>query len=146
VAYEPPNGQPDLVVAEAGRNVELVPNLPVPAGGDVNYVWRQTAGTVVAFDETVDGKLRVRLPEVFSEEELVFEVEMLSGTERVVQEITVQVRPVSMTARPLGIDDAGPVAVEAAAFDASGADGFALGRIWAALVSFFAGKPGRSER
>ncbi len=146
LASDPQNGQPDLVVATAGRDVELAPTLPVPAGGDVNYVWKQTAGTVVAFDETADGKLRVRLPEVFSEEELVFEVEMLSGAERVVQEITVQVQPVSMTARPLGIDDAGRVEIQSAAVEVSDATGHGLGRMWAALVSFFATKPGRSER
>ena len=140
------DGHPDLVVAKAGHDVELTPNLPVPTGGAVSYVWKQVGGTAVTFDETGDGKLRVRMPEVFTDEELVFEVALLSGGERVVQQITVQVQPVAMTSRSAVIEGASQVEQSDAIAEAADDTGTGLGKIWAALVAFFGAKQGRPER
>ena len=137
---------PNVVTAKAGHDVQLAPSLPIPAGEAANYVWTQVGGTAVTLEESSDGNLRVRLPEVFTDEELVFEVALMSGGERLVQQITVQVEPVALTAKISGnettsqIDQADTSTMAAE----DGASGF--GRIWAALVAFFGAKQSRTER
>jgi hypothetical protein len=142
----PAFGEPDLVIAEAGRSIEIAATLPVPAGASVEYVWTQIGGTPVAIDETADGKLHVHLPEVFAEEELVFQVALLSGTDRLVQEIAVEVQPVTMTQRPVDVDDVDHRQSEHAATDVPDVPGRGLGRIWASLLAFLGATQGRTER
>jgi len=83
---------PDMVLAEAGRVVELTPRLLGDgASGETKVTWTQVSGTPTDVVEVEGGVLRVRMPEVFIEEELVFEVELFRDGQRVVQEVTVQV-------------------------------------------------------
>lgn len=135
----------DLVLAEAGSEVDLAPRLP-EADPDTTPTWKQVAGSKVDLEATEGRVLRIRTPEVFVEEELVFEVELMSNGQRMVQEVTVQVQPVSMMARSLAIDSTG---ADGAADDFSDTvieTGRGLGKIWAAMLTFLTAQPKEPKR
>jgi hypothetical protein len=138
---------PDLVVAESGNAVTLQPRLPANAVAvgvePANVRWTQTGGTPLELDETEGSALHVRLPEVFTEEELVFQVEVMHGDVRLVQEVAVQVQPVGMTNRALAIDE---MAVAVAQEGGGGGDdgaGRGVGKVWGAMLAFFGAQAGR---
>ena len=138
---------PDLVVAESGNAITLQPRLPANAGvaavAAATVRWTQTGGTPLELDEAQGSALHVRLPEVFTEEELVFQVEVLHGDVRLVQEVAVQVQPVGMTNRALSIDDApGGFAQAGGAGDGDGA-GRGVGKVWGAMLAFLGAQAGR---
>ncbi|MFN3244080.1 MAG: PKD domain-containing protein [Planctomycetota bacterium] len=139
---------PDLVLVEAGDAIELTARAAAEATAAelADARWTQVSGTPVDLDASgADGMLRIRTPELFVEEELVFEVEVWSGGERVVQEVTVQVEPVGMTSRSLSIDEHVESQQERANTDEEqGARG--VGRIWGALLAFFGAQTGRRKR
>ena len=141
---------PDLVVAEAGTDVELAPRIVRDSAAllDTNasperVVWTQVGGTPVALDEAEGEVLRVQLPEVFVEEELVFEVQVLRDGEVITQEVTVQVQPVALTERTLSIDRSGPAYDGNSVGDDTTPTGF-VAKMWAALgAAFWTGNSSR---
>jgi hypothetical protein len=139
---------PDLVLVEAGDAIELTARAAAEATAAelADARWTQVSGTPVDLDASgADGMLRIRTPELFVEEELVFEVEVWRGGERVVQEVTVQVEPVGMTSRSLSIDEHVEAQRERADTDEEqGARG--VGRVWGALLAFFGAQSGRRKR
>ena len=97
--------KPDLVLSESGDNVQLSAPLPTELDdADTKVRWRQVDGTEVDLSDVAQADLVLNIPEVFSEEELVFEVEITQGDKRLVKEFTVQVQPVGLTNRSLSID------------------------------------------
>ncbi|MEZ6038372.1 MAG: hypothetical protein R3F29_12890 [Planctomycetota bacterium] len=138
--------QPDLVLGDAGSALELLPRAVTALEGATfdDVRWTQTAGTPVAVDGLTGAALRVQLPEVFVEEELVFKVELWRDGELTEQEVTVQVQPVGMIGRTLSIDEH---------LDPSdgGADGGqeaptgGIGKLWGALLAFFGAQPRRRD-
>ncbi|MCK5942279.1 MAG: hypothetical protein KAI24_09950, partial [Planctomycetes bacterium] len=139
---------PDLVLVEAGEALELAPRAAVEVSEAelAEAQWTQISGTPVELEgASDDGMLRIRTPEVFVEEELIFEVEVFRGGERVVQEVTVQVQPVGMSSRSLSIDQHLEQRDGAGEADEEqGARG--VGRIWGALLAFFGAQSGRKKR
>jgi len=139
---------PDLVVVDAGDAIELTPRVAADATESelADTRWTQVGGTPVDVDAAgADGMLRIRTPELFVEEELIFEVEVYHGGERVVQEVTVQVQPVGMTNRSLSIDE--HVEQQQASSDDDDEQGArGVGRIWGALLAFFGTQAGRKKR
>lgn len=138
---------PDLVVADAGAEIDLAPRLSTgDTSGPIEGVrWTQTAGTRIDLDNVEGGVLRIRLPEVFVEEELVFSVELFRAGERVVQEVAVQVQPVALTSRSLSIDEPGLEQRADSAGEQQDGSGPGIGRIWGALAAFL-GAQGRRRR
>jgi hypothetical protein len=138
---------PDLVVAESGNAVTLQPRLPANAVATgvepANVRWTQTGGTPLELDETEGSALHVRLPEVFTEEELVFQVEVMHGDVRLVQEVAVQVQPVGMTNRALSIDDMAVVAAQDAGGGGDDGAGRGVGKVWGAMLAFLGAQAGR---
>jgi hypothetical protein len=137
----------DLVVVEAGREVELAPRLPQVEGAatTAQFVWRQVSGTRVDLGEADGRVLKVRLPEVFTEEELVFAVELVHNGQSIVQEVTVQVQPVHTIERTLSIDETGAT-VDFAVGDGDDAGaGGRFGRVWAAMLAFFGAQKRASD-
>ncbi|MBM3960502.1 MAG: hypothetical protein FJ306_01155 [Planctomycetes bacterium] len=134
---------PDLVVAESGNAVTLQPRLPATAVELANVRWTQTGGTPLELDDTEGSALHVRLPEVFTEEELVFQVEVMHGDVRLVQEVAVQVQPVGMTNRALSIDDMAVVAVQDAGGGGDDGAGRGVGKVWGAMLAFLGAQAGR---
>ena len=138
---------PDLVVAEAGSQVDLMPralaDLDTNALEDVK--WKQVSGTPVDLGAADGGMLSVRMPEVFAAEEVVFEVEVMRGGERFTQEITVQVEAVGMTNRSLSIDEHVERTGQQSGDDEDeGSRG--LGKIWGALLAFFGAQSGKKKQ
>lgn len=130
---------PDLVVAEAGEQLLLRPTslLGTDTIAVTDVAVRQLSGVPIELRDANGRGLLVTTPEVFLEEEVVFEIEFVRGDERVRQEVTVQVQPVGLTNRALTIDDH--------AQQSTGADigedephPLGFGRIWGALLAFFA--------
>jgi hypothetical protein len=138
---------PDLVVAESGNAVTLQPRLPANAVATgvepANVRWTQTGGTPLELDETEGSALHVRLPEVFTEEELVFQVEVMHGDVRLVQEVAVQVQPVGMTNRALSIDDMAVTAAQDAGGGGDDGAGRGVGKVWGAMLAFLGAQAGR---
>jgi hypothetical protein len=138
---------PDLVVAESGNAVTLQPRLPANAVATgvepANVRWTQTGGTPLELDETQGSALHVRLPEVFTEEELVFQVEVMHGDVRLVQEVAVQVQPVGMTNRALSIDDMAVTAAQDAGGGGDDGAGRGVGKVWGAMLAFLGAQAGR---
>jgi hypothetical protein len=138
---------PDLVVAESGNAVTLQPRFPANAVATgvepANVRWTQTGGTPLELDETEGSALHVRLPEVFTEEELVFQVEVMHGDVRLVQEVAVQVQPVGMTNRALSIDDMAVTAAQDAGGGGDDGAGRGVGKVWGAMLAFLGAQAGR---
>jgi hypothetical protein len=134
---------PDLVVAESGNEVALKPRLPGAAGDLQNVRWTQTSGMPLELAEPEGGVLHVRLPEVFVEEELVFQVELVQGDRRLVQEVAVQVQPVGMTNRALSIDEDGATLAHGGGGDAADGSGRGIGKVWGAMLAFLGAQAGR---
>ncbi|MCA8949635.1 MAG: LamG domain-containing protein [Planctomycetes bacterium] len=132
------NGEAHAMVAAAGSEVEVTPLLALPSQGleDVQYVWKQLSGTEVRMQQGSGPELRIELPETFTAEELVFQVEMMIDGEVRIEEVTVQIQPVD------GQTKAGPVHVERGGRLDFGNDhgGFeaqrGIGKLWASLVAF----------
>jgi hypothetical protein len=137
---------PDLVVAESGNEVALKPRLPGAAGDLQNVRWTQTSGMPLELAEPEGGVLHVRLPEVFVEEELVFQVELVQGDRRLVQEVAVQVQPVGMTNRALSIDEDGATLAHGGGGDAADGSGRGIGKVWGAMLAFLGAQAGRRGR
>jgi uncharacterized protein YndB with AHSA1/START domain len=139
--------QPDLVVGDAGEQIELAPRLLRSAAeaAPEDVRWTQIGGTPTDVETGEGGVLRVRLPEVFVEEELVFSVELYQGGERVVQEITVQVQPVALTTRSLSIDEVGQSGLAAEGDGSAAHEGRGLGKVWGAMLAFLAAQSGRKQ-
>ena len=137
---------PDLVVAEAGSQVDLLPralaDLDTNALEDVK--WKQVSGTPVDLGSADGNMLSVRMPEVFAAEEVVFEVEVMRGGERFTQEITVQVEAVGMTNRSLSIDEHVERNGQQSG-DEQDEGSRGLGKIWGALLAFFGAQSGRKK-
>ena len=136
---------PDLVVAESGNAITLQPRIPANAVGvdPATARWTQTGGTPIELDAAEGSSLHVRLPEVFVEEELVFQVELVQGDRRLVQEVSVQVQPVGLTNRALSIDDDGLALARADSDGDSDGAGRGVGRIWGAMIAFLGVQAGR---
>jgi hypothetical protein len=137
---------PDLMVVDAGSAVELrAPVTVMEASNEAAEVrWKQISGTPVELVDDSADVLRLNTPEVFAAEEIVFEVEVMQGGERITQEVTVQVQPVGMTNRSLSIDQ--HVDPQQAAEDGAeeqGSRGF--GKIWGALLAFFGAQASRRK-
>jgi hypothetical protein len=137
---------PDLVVAESGNAVALKPRLPGGAGELQNVRWTQTSGMPLELAEPEGGVLHVRLPEVFVEEELVFQVEVVQGDRRLLQEVAVQVQPVGMTNRALSIDDQGVALARADGGATDDGAGRGIGKVWGAMLAFLGAQTGRRGR
>ncbi|MFK7741457.1 MAG: REJ domain-containing protein [Planctomycetota bacterium] len=141
----------DLVVATAGEQLRLKPTALAAATAntveevDANSVrFRQIAGTEIELADADGNGLLVVTPEVFLEEEIVFEVEFVVGNERIVQEVALQVQPVGLTNRSLAIDDyARDTTPDAREGDEQPTRG--LGRIWGALLAFFGAQASRRK-
>ena len=138
---------PDLIVTGAGDAVELrAPTTSLDASAEAAEVrWKQISGTPVELVDDRGEVLQVSFPETFTEEEVVFEVEVIQGDARIVQEVTVQVQPVSPTSRSLSIDehlehDTSGNETE----EEEGSRGF--GKIWGALLAFFGAQSGRKKQ
>ena len=109
-----------------------------------NVKWKQVSGTPVDLGSADGNMLSVRMPEVFAAEEVVFEVEVMRGGERLTQEITVQVEAVGMTNRSLSIDEHVERNGQQSGDDEDeGSRG--LGKIWGALLAFFGAQSGRKK-
>ena len=136
----------DLLVADAGGAVQLkAPMAALEASEAATEVrWRQVSGSPVELADDRSETLMVSMPEVFAAEEVVFEVEVISGGERVVQEVTVQVQPVGMTNRSLSIDEhLDRETTQEDRDEDQGSRGF--GKIWGALLAFFGTQSGRKK-
>ncbi|MFT7534831.1 MAG: hypothetical protein ACI85K_000781, partial [Hyphomicrobiaceae bacterium] len=136
----------DLVVADAGDAVRLrAPMTALEASEAATAVrWRQVSGTPIEVTDDSSEVLLVSMPEVFAAEEVVFEVEIISGGQRVVQEVTVQVQPVGMTNRSLSIDEhLDNRQVSDDSEEDQGSRG--LGKIWGAMLAFFGTQTGRKK-
>ncbi|MGK0264450.1 MAG: hypothetical protein ACI8UD_003111, partial [Planctomycetota bacterium] len=136
----------DLVVADAGDAVRLrAPMTALEASEAATAVrWRQVSGTPIEVTDDSSEVLLVSMPEVFAAEEVVFEVEIISGDQRVVQEVTVQVQPVGMTSRSLSIDEhLDNRQVSDDSEEEQGSRG--LGKIWGAMLAFFGTQTGRKK-
>ena len=138
---------PDLVVAEAGSQIDLMPralaDLDTNALEDVK--WKQVSGTPVDLGSADGNMLSVRMPEVFAAEEVVFEVEVMRGGERFTQEITVQVEAVGMTNRSLSIDEHVERNGQQSG-DEQDEGSRGLGKIWGALLAFFGAQSGKKKQ
>src|SRR5690606_21589470 len=90
---------PDYVVADAGSAIELrAPVTALKASSEAAEVrWKQISGTPVDIVDASGLVLRMSMPETFTQEEVVLEVEVTQGGQHIVQEVTVQVQPVGMT-------------------------------------------------
>jgi hypothetical protein len=138
---------PDLMVADAGAAIELrAPTTSLELSEEEAQVrWKQISGTPIEIVDDTGDVLQVRLPEVFSQEEVVIEVEVIQGGQRIVQEVVVQVQPVGMTSRSLSIDEhidreTSNNEVE----EEQGSRGF--GKIWGALLAFFGAQSGKKKQ
>ena len=117
----------------------------LPAEG-VQYSWTQLSGTEVRVANPSAPALRIEVPETFAREELVFQVEVMINGETLVQEITVEVKPVDAATRaPVGqqprferlqqLDDADSFVEQRG-----------VGKVWASLVAFSSSLPVRPGR
>ncbi len=138
---------PDLMVADTGATIELrAPTTSLELSEEEAEVrWKQISGTPIEIVDDTGDVLQVRLPEVFSQEEVVIEVEVIQGGQRIVQEVVVQVQPVGMTSRSLSIDEhidreTSNNEVE----EEQGSRGF--GKIWGALLAFFGAQSGKKKQ
>jgi len=137
---------PDFMVAEAGSAVALrAPATTSELAEEAAEVrWKQVSGTPVELIDDSGEVLTITFPEVFSQEEVVFEVEVLRGGEKVVQEVTVQVQPVNMQSRSLSIDEH----IEhdsRTGEEVEDKESRGVGKIWGALLAFFGAQSGRKK-
>jgi hypothetical protein len=124
-----------LVVGDAGSAVQLESTVTDPEHLDLSYLWVQVAGTPVEIPQPDARAPTVRLPEVFAEEELVFQVAVRSGDDQASQQVTVRVLPVDTTPRGGTVASAGSADPLAAAEDTAPGAARGIGRVWASLLA-----------
>lgn len=133
------------ILALAGSEVELESFfLAQDTAEPTQVTWTQLSGTAVDF-ASEGAQLRIQLPESFTAEELVFEVEMMIDGEIRVQEITVAVQPVDAEQRT----NATPKLPERQLADLDNptdSESRGVGKLWAALVAFTSAGPTRLPR
>lgn len=131
------------VVVSTGAEVEVSASALPRTSDNAQYTWTQVAGSAVKMVDGSGRALRIEMPETFTAEELVFQVEMQVGDEIVVEEITVQVEPVATEVRHaitphVAHRDLGTYEATAPA------ESHGVGKVWASLLAF--GSTGRVRR
>ena len=87
----------------------------------------------------------VELPEVFVEEELVFQVAVRSGSDQVTERVTVRVQPVDSTQREGTMQSSRAAELATLDDDQGPRESRGIGRIWAALAALVRTGPPRGS-
>jgi hypothetical protein len=135
-----------LLVAEGGDTVRLDPlesSVPLPEGADLTYSWTQVGGTSVELGGATGASPVIELPEVFVQEDLVFQVKISAGGQQTTQQLTVRVEPVEDVSRAALAGGALMQQSADAADSVEEARSPGVGKVWAALLAFL--QTGRSR-